>query len=230
MTRSTKFLTILFAALAAVGIAAGEPASAAQAIGSATSIVRDVTGKIDGSERKLAAKDEVHGNELIATDKQSAAELRFVDDTKVTLGPQTRLVLDRYVFDPEKSTSSVKMTVAEGVFRVVTGSSKFGSYTIKTPTATIGIRGTVIDVVVAKDGTTVVLMHSDSFATVKGFGSVRGGSSAGRIGGSGGICSVLNESNSSTTVQKDGTTTPVGSAPDWALSRLSETDSLLGSR
>ena len=220
------FATLSMAtALGNVGVA-----GAAQSIGSATNVVRDVTGKIEGAERKLALKDEVHGNELISTAEKSAAELRFLDDTKVTLGPNTKLVLDRYVFDPEKSTSSVKMTVAEGVFRVVTGKSKFGSFSIKTPTATIGIRGTVIDIVVAKDGTTVVLMHSDSFATVKGFGTVRGGATAGRIGGGTGICSVLDEPNTATTVLRDGSTTPAGDAPEWATAKLSEVDTLLGDR
>jgi len=213
----------------------GGAAFAADAIGSTTNIVRDVTGKVGSAERKLALQDEVHGNELITTAQQSAAEIKFIDDTKATLGPGTRLVLGRYVFGPAKSTSSVKMTVAEGVFRVVTGKSKFGSYTIKTPTATIGIRGTVIDVVVAKDGTTVVRMRSDSYAMVKGLGTIRGDgsrrSSSGGIGGSSGAgnpCSTLNGRDTSTTVLRDGSTSAVGDAPAWALSRIGEAESLLG--
>ena len=50
--------------------------------------------------------------------------------------------LDRFVYNPDRSTGQVTVEASRGVFRFVTGSQDPKSYAIKTPIATIGVRGT----------------------------------------------------------------------------------------
>jgi hypothetical protein len=158
-------------------------------------------------------KDAVYGDELVSTGAKSAAEFQFLDQTKVTLGPKTELLLDRYVFDPKASTSSVSINLAKGVFRMVTGPSKFGSYSVKTPTATIGIRGTILTVAVADNGATVVTMNSDSVALVK----------SNKVG----LCVMMGAPNSSVNIGPDGTVSGGGPAA-WATKQINDMAALTG--
>jgi hypothetical protein len=57
-------------------------------------------------------------------------------------------MLDRFVYDPDPGKASFVMTATAGVFRFVSGKLPKESYEIHTPTSTIGIRGTVLSVIV----------------------------------------------------------------------------------
>ena len=82
---------------------AGEnaPAAAGGEIGRTTVVVRKVTGALAGEVCPLAPKESVHRDEVIETAVSSASQIVFRDHTKVSLGPNTRLTLDEFVFDPD---------------------------------------------------------------------------------------------------------------------------------
>jgi hypothetical protein len=126
-----------------VGFSSPAPAEETITIGNSNIVVRTVTGKLGTEGRKLSLYDDVYHNELIETAKESATEIEFLDQTKLALGPNSSLVLDSVVFDPDPAKSSFITTTTKGVFRFVTGNLPKKSYTIHTPNATIGIRGTV---------------------------------------------------------------------------------------
>jgi hypothetical protein len=134
-------VTFLIAALASVILS---PAShgAPPEIGSTTVVVRIVTGEVEQNVRQLVVSDRVHANEQISTGADSVSELIFLDETKFSVGSSTNIVLDRFVYDPEPSQSSFTVTATKGVFRFVSGTMQSNSYLIRTPTATIGVRGT----------------------------------------------------------------------------------------
>ena len=94
--------------LAATVLLAGDaaPVLAGEDIGSATIVVEKVTGALDGDVRRLARGERVRRNEVIETADSSASEIVFLDDTKVALGPNARLILDRFVFDPTRRAAS----------------------------------------------------------------------------------------------------------------------------
>ena len=69
----------------------------------------------------------------------------------------------------------------KGAFRFITGASPKAAYEIKTPTATMGVRGTVFDVFVADDGETVVLLHEGGVDVCSAPGSCKRHDSIGRI-------------------------------------------------
>ncbi len=139
-------------AVAAIGFFAGASSQAMAAekttIGNALTVVKTVTGTLDADLRQIQLLDDIYHNEIIETGDESATEFVFLDETKLALGPNSSLVLDRFVFDPEPDKASFVITATAGVFRFVSGKLPKKSYEIHTPTATIGIRGTVFTFVI----------------------------------------------------------------------------------
>lgn len=121
-------------------------------VGNANTVVRTVTGLFDADLRQIAMLDDLYHNELIETGEESATQIVFLDETNLSMGPNSTLVLDQFVYDPDPSQASFVVTATQGVFRFATGNLPKKSYTIHTPTATIGIRGTVFNMVIAPPG------------------------------------------------------------------------------
>ncbi len=128
----------LLALAAAPGALAAEKAT----VGNAATVVRTVTGTFQTDIRQIVYLDDLYHNELVETGADSATEIIFLDDTRLAMGPDSSLVLDKFVYDPNPDQSSFVVTATEGVFRFASGKLPKKSYTIHTPTATIGIRGT----------------------------------------------------------------------------------------
>ena len=124
------------------------PGHAAQQIGGAVSIQREVSGQVEGRSRSLATGDDVHQNETIRTGSASSAELGFLDQTRLAVGASAAVKLDRFVFEPDRGARSVVLTATKGVARFVSGAGPSAVYQVRTPHATIGVRGTVFEVMV----------------------------------------------------------------------------------
>ncbi len=118
----------------------------AEKIGVAAAVVNQVRGVSGGNSRALAVGSDVFAHEHIITSDASTAQLLFLDKTSVSVGPRADLVLDSFVYNPNRSTGRVVINAAQGAFRFITGAQNPRNYTIKTPVATIGIRGTILDV------------------------------------------------------------------------------------
>ena len=132
----------LVAALAALTAALTGPASA-ERVGVATAVNPDASGQPPGGPLRLirVGADMVH-EERITTGGRGRTQLLFLDGSALTIGPNSDLVLDEFVYDPETKTGTLAMSATKGLFRFVGGKiSKQKGVTIKTPTALIGIRG-----------------------------------------------------------------------------------------
>ncbi|MFO7665544.1 MAG: FecR domain-containing protein [Desulfobacterales bacterium] len=69
----------------------------------------------------------------------------FKDNTVMSFGPDTELTVDEYLYAPETDNLKFGTSIAKGSLQVVSGTIaklKPKSVTMKTPTGTIGIRGT----------------------------------------------------------------------------------------
>jgi hypothetical protein len=108
-----------------------------EAIGSATS----VKPQAEANTRMLSGGSTVYSKELIHTGDAGVADLRFHDNSNLSVGPKSNVRLDKFVYDPNKSAGSVAVEATRGSFRFVTGSQSKGSYQVKTPYGTLGIRG-----------------------------------------------------------------------------------------
>ena len=142
--------------------------ASAESIGKAVSAVPSASYSEGAAPQAIEVGTEFEQNDRIVTDKDGAAEIEFVDGTSLTIGANSEVVLDKMIFDGDKAKNAT-VNVVRGTLRFVTGSSDHSAYQIKTPVATIGVRGTVIDISLEK-GDMV-------FNTVEGIGVVcRGGS------------------------------------------------------
>ena len=101
-------------------------------------------------------------DEIVRTGLDSAARLVMADSTNLSLGPSASIKLDRTVFDDEHTYRDIAVRLTTGAFRFVTGHSEKTAYKITTPLATIGVRGTVLDILSQRGKTTVVLQEGAS--------------------------------------------------------------------
>jgi hypothetical protein len=121
-------------------------------IGSASAVKNHVEGIVRGQTQTLSSGSSVYSNEVVRTGQDSIAELGFVDNTKLSVGPKSEMRLDKFVYNPNKGTGAVVLQATRGSYRFVTGVQDHQSYQIKTPYATLGVRGTVLEIVVENRG------------------------------------------------------------------------------
>jgi hypothetical protein len=120
-------------------------AASAQSIGSAAAVKPEAQG--GGST--LQAGSSLYSNETVGTGQAGQAELQFLDNTKLSVGPSSSVRLDKFVYDPNnKGVGKVAINATKGAYRFITGSQDKKNYEIKTPYATLGVRGTVLEIVV----------------------------------------------------------------------------------
>ncbi|MBI2750242.1 MAG: FecR domain-containing protein [Burkholderiales bacterium] len=148
------------------------PAATAQAattqpgsqVGIATAVRPGVTTATN--DRVIYIGNSVAFGERFKTDSTGVIHILFMDQSSMTLGPNSELVIDEFVFNPDSRRGSIAVNLVKGALRVVGGFiSKFNNpqgnsaARVQTATATIGIRG----------GISVVEHNSDSNNTNAAF-------------------------------------------------------------
>lgn len=131
-------------------------AQPAQIIGAAEIVENRVSGEISGIRRQLAPEAEIYRSELIRTEAASSTRLRFSDRSDLRLGPLAQIRLDSAIYTGQAGTA---VTLARGALRFVSGNGPVGTYQIRTPVATIGLRGTTVDVVLRQGRAFVTLVE-----------------------------------------------------------------------
>lgn len=150
-------------------------------IGTAIVIKREVVATLGADKRDLQEGWRVHRDELLETGADAQAELRLDDQTKLALGPNAGLKLDEFVIGKSDGMTTIGVNFLKGTFRFITGAEKKDAYRIETPSATIGVRGTVFDVYVDGGGDTLVLLHEGEVNVCNKKKTCRRHKSVGRI-------------------------------------------------
>src|SRR6185312_12706426 len=110
-----------------------------------------------GEKRDLTYQQTVYANEHVETGMESETNLAFLDQTNLFVGERSSVLLDRFVYDPDSHKGDVAISLMKGAFRFVTGEIKNKqNVTLRTPTASIAIRGTVLVLFVLPDGTSEI--------------------------------------------------------------------------
>lgn len=141
-----KQLTSVLFAAAAAGMIGLEPAAAAK-VGVTSAVNPHATGKPPGgTARTLSLGKKVVFNERIKTTREGLVQLLLLDGSAFTIGPGSEVVIDKFVYDPNTKTGEMVANVVRGAFRFVGGrlSKKKDGVTIRTPVATIGVRGGIV--------------------------------------------------------------------------------------
>lgn len=117
------------------------------------------------SKSVLSSSNGIESMDLIVMGSNTSSEIKFVDDTNVKITANSRLLIDDFVYDPNnKSAGKLGLKVALGTVRYASGQiakNAQQNVNIRTPTATIAVRGTDFSVTVDETGgSTVVLLPS----------------------------------------------------------------------
>ena len=120
-------------------------------------------GKISNqSKESLITGSKIYFGDSIFTEAASTAQILLMDQTTLTIGENSELVIDEFVYDPQTKIGKIISSVKIGTVKIITGEiSKTNpdNLEIKTPTGSIGARGTEFAVVTESDTkSTVVLL------------------------------------------------------------------------
>jgi hypothetical protein len=102
----------------------------------------------------------VEMNDTIVTAK-AKAKLTFQDNTTVNITEQSKLVIDDFVYDPNKGTGKLAVKVALGTARYTSGQiakNNPQSVNVQTPTATVAVRGTDFSMTVDELGRSLIML------------------------------------------------------------------------
>lgn len=147
MSRPAKNNTAIRLLLLLAGLLAS-PALWGEAAGTVTHLSGPLLArKVDGTSKILAQKSIVETGDLLISEKDTYARVKFTDNSEITVKPNTQLRIDHYLFKHDKPENDrAVFNLLKGGLRAVTGLvGKRGdqdSYQLKAPSATIGIRGT----------------------------------------------------------------------------------------
>lgn len=124
-------------------------ASAQQNVGKVGAVNPASTGTPAGaSSRTLVIGADVLHMERIQTSSAGSTQVVFPDSSTLNVGRDSSIVIDEYVYNPNAGTGSMVASIGKGVMRFVGGQiSHTQGMQVKTPVATLGVRGGVVTVV-----------------------------------------------------------------------------------
>lgn len=143
------------------GVFASHALAASDQIGLAV-VIRNDVNQVEPKTSKILPGEDLYRDEVVQTKGDSSAKFVLKDSTNLMLGPNSTLKLDRAVFSDEKSVGDIAIKLTVGSFRFITGTSAKESYAITTPIATMGVRGTTLDLRIERFQNTVVLKDGQS--------------------------------------------------------------------
>ena len=168
-------------------------------------IIGAVSGKVNTQSRELKTGDKIYLNETIFADKDSGTQILLLDQSTFTIGSESEVVMDTFIYDPDTNNGKIVASVKQGSLKVISGlisKKNPDSLTVKVPEGTLGSRGTEFQTMVSKKQTSTLLIGPGKNNTL---GLRPGAVLVGNKLGS----TLLNNPYSITTMQK-------GKAPDQA--------------
>lgn len=127
------------ALLCAAGAALAEPAGQIKRLQGEVTIVRNQQVIVATPGLEVEAKDRLR------TGKDGSVGLTTTDNSLISLGPNSQLVIERYAFNQQTQDGNIAVRFLKGSFAVISGllaKAQPAKTQFNTPTATIGIRGT----------------------------------------------------------------------------------------
>jgi hypothetical protein len=125
------------------------------------------------NERVLHVGIDVFASERVRTGPADRAHLVFRDGSALSVGANSELTIDRFVYDPSTQNGDLAFTVARGAFRFVGGAiSKKNEVKVTAPSGNIGVRGGIATFAIGSDGSmTVTFLYGESLTVSNPGGS-----------------------------------------------------------
>ena len=133
----------------------------AESIGHVTAVIPGAYAVRGGQDVPLTVKSAIESGDSLRTDASGKVQIIFADNTTVTLGNNT--VMDMQEFAMNEGDSAFKAHLGQGIMRTITGAiveQNPKGFSVTTPEATIGIRGTIWTGMSRNGFTTVWLENS----------------------------------------------------------------------
>ena len=134
-------------------------ASTSEIIGVIGAAIGDI--KNQNNEQLINGSKIFYGDTIIS-EAQSNAQILFLDQTVLTLGEDTELTIDEFIYDPNSHDGSFVSNVKSGTVKFITGkisNKNPDNLEVKMPSGTLGARGTEFVVLSeSNDKSTVVLL------------------------------------------------------------------------
>jgi hypothetical protein len=117
------------------------PAAALDPSGHAVKVNPAVNAAGPGGQRMIVLEGAVFMGDQIVANPNGLAQIKFIDNTRIVIGPNSRLTIDTFIFNPDMTAREVSINVLKGSFRFISGNSPASAYKFRTPTMVIGVRG-----------------------------------------------------------------------------------------
>ncbi len=160
---------LLAALMIGLALVLGTAAKPVIEIGTTVKVVNVVRAKT--LNRRLKLGDNIVYQETVSTGKASAVDILLIDESTLIMGETSELMLDRMVYNPNRGVVEGTITAVKGIFRFSTAGVKM-DFTINTPVATIGVRGTEFDVL-TKPTETEIAVHEGTIEVTSAAGTER---------------------------------------------------------
>ena len=151
MTRQSRLKGHRLAQAALLGlslaVAAAITPAAADKVGVAAAVKPDAFSSLAGApQSQLNIGKSIFFNERIKTTDSGLVQVLLVDGSTFTVGPDSDLVINKFVYDPNKGTGQIAASFSKGVMRFVGGkiSKSDNAVTINTPAGAMAVRGCII--------------------------------------------------------------------------------------
>ena len=107
----------------------------------------------------VALQDKVESGDVLRTKSLSKAQITFIDNSVITLSPESRLAVDEYQFEPGQQKRNAVLNLFQGMAHVVVNKLfkvKEPDFVIKTHTAVTGVRGTDFGIRLQPNASTIL--------------------------------------------------------------------------
>ena len=124
-------------------------------------IVGAISGTVKTETRELKAGDKIYLNETIFAAPGSGTQILLLDQSTFTVGEDSEVVMDTFIFDPETNDGKIVASVKQGSLKVISGlisKKNPDSLTVEVPEGTLGSRGTEFQTIVSKGKTDTLLI------------------------------------------------------------------------
>ncbi|WP_419907638.1 FecR family protein [Hoeflea sp.] len=154
--RSSRYLIPAVFALALGIVSFADNAYAQAKVGVSAAVQGSVFVRSGAAsdQRRAQVEESILLQDEVLTKRQSALQILLLDESVFTVGENCEMVIDRFVYDPDRRAGEMSGTVLKGAFRFMSGrigKANPTSVSIKTPSATIGIRGTFVESVIGPE-------------------------------------------------------------------------------
>ena len=132
-------------ALLAPVLAPGAAAAEQKAIGRLKEVAGTATVTSSEQARPARPGEPIYLLDVVETAGDGSLGIVFLDESRLSIGPDTRLTVDEYVYAPARGEASFVTRLARGTLLYVSGliaKVSPGSARVDTPVGTLGIRGT----------------------------------------------------------------------------------------